>query len=77
MAVNDGTIEEYIAIVETAHGVRLTPVQIGRLIARLDDEEQFFPSLSFGEAMRAAVTGDGPRIGVREHVLAVAAELEA
>ena len=55
----------------------IMPGQIGRLIARLDDEEQFFPPLSFGEAMRAAVTGDGPRIGVREHVLAVAAELEA
>jgi hypothetical protein len=76
MAVDDGTIEDYIAIVETAHGIRLTPAQIGKLNARLDDEEAFFPPMSFTEALRAAVTGDGPRISVRDHILAVAAELE-
>lgn len=76
MAVDDGTYEEYIAIVETAHGVRLTPAQIDRLNARLDDEHRFFPPLSFEEAVHAAITGEGPRISVRDHVLAVAAELE-
>ena len=72
------TDEEYadlIAITETAHGVRLTPAQIDAVLARLDDEHLFFPPLSFAEAMRAAA-GDGPRISVRDHVLAVAAELE-
>ena len=76
MAVDDGTYEEYIALVETAHGVRLTPAQIDKLNARLDDEEEFFPPMSFAEAMENIRNGTGPRIGVREHVLAVAAELE-
>jgi hypothetical protein len=76
MAVDDGTIEEYIAIVVTAHGVRLTPAQVIKLNARLDDEEEFFPPMSFAEAMEHIRDGTGPRIGIREHVLAVAAELE-
>lgn len=67
---------DLIRLVETAHGVQLTPAQIDKLNARLDDEEAFFPPMSFAEAMHAAITGDGPRIGIREHVLAVAAELE-
>lgn len=74
--MDDGTYEDYIAIVETAHGVRLTPGQVDKLNARLDDEHRFFPPLSFEEALHAAITGDGPRISVRDHVLAVAAELE-
>lgn len=68
--------DDLIAIVETAHGVRLTPAQVDAVLARLDDETRFFPPMTFAEALRAAVTGDGPRISVRDHVLAVAAELE-
>ena len=68
--------DDSIRIVETAHGVRLTPAQVDKLNARLDDEEAFFPPMTLAEAMEAAVTGEGPRINVREHVLAVAAELE-
>jgi hypothetical protein len=68
--------DDLIAIVETAHGVRLTPAQIDAVLARLDDEAEFFPPMSFAEALRVSVTGDGPRIDVRAHVLAVAAELE-
>jgi hypothetical protein len=67
--------DDLIRIVETAHGVRLTPAQIDQLNARLDDEKAFFPPMSFAEALQAALTGDGPRISVREHVQAVAAEL--
>lgn len=71
--------EEYddlIRIVQTAHGVRLTRIQIDKLLARLADEESFFPPTTFAEAVNAAVTGNGPRVNVREHALAVAAELE-
>jgi DNA replication protein DnaD len=68
--------DDLIGIVETAHGVRLTPGQIDELNARLDDEERFFPPLTFDEALRAALTGEGPRIDVRAHALAVAADLE-
>lgn len=74
---DDGTYEDYIRIVETAHGVRLTRTQIGKLIERLDTEHEFFPPMSFAQALRiAAGQEDGPVISIREHVLAVAAELE-
>jgi len=67
--------DDLIAIVETAHGVRLTPAQIDQLLARLDDEELFAPRYaSLAEAIQAAVNGEG--ISVRAHALAVAAELE-
>ena len=76
MSDREGTdYDDLIRIVELAHGVRLTPAQINALNARLDDEHRFFPPLTFEEAMRSAMTGEGPRISVREHVLAVAAEL--
>lgn len=77
MADQDTDYDDLIQIVETAHGVLLTPAQIDKLNARLDDEHKFFPPLTFAEAMHAAVTGEGPRISVRDHVLAVAAELES
>ncbi len=68
--------DDLISIVEKAHGVRLTPAQIDAVNARLDDEEAFFPPMTLAEAIEVAVTGEGPRISVRDHVLAVAAELE-
>jgi hypothetical protein len=74
--MNEAEYDELIVIVELAHGVRLTPAQIDEVNARLDDEALFFPPLSFEEALKVAVTGEGPRISVREHVLAVAAELD-
>ena len=71
--------EDLIAIVETAHGVRLTHEQIDRLNARLDDEERFLVPMSFAEAMEQV--GGETRYGtnhvnIRAHVLAVAAELD-
>ena len=69
--------EDLIAIVETAHGIRLTHEQIDRLNARLDDEHEFFPPISFERALRIAMGyEDGPKIDIRAHVLAVAAELD-
>ena len=68
--------DDLINIVRIAHGVTLTAAQIDELERRLDYERDFFPPLTFAEAMVAAITGEGPRISVREHVLAVAAELE-
>lgn len=76
MPDEDVDYDDLIGIVERAHGVRLTPGQIDKLNARLDDEEEFFPPLSFAEAMEAAISGTGPRISIRDHVLAVAAELD-
>jgi hypothetical protein len=77
MSANEETdYGDLIRIVELAHGVRLTPAQIDALNARLDDETLFFPPQSLAEALKSVITGEGPRINVREHVLAVAAELE-
>lgn len=68
--------DDLIRIVETAHGVRLTPAQIDKLNARLDDEQSFFPPLTFAQALESALSDTGPRIDIRAHVLAVAAELD-
>ena len=50
--MTEAEYRDLISLVETAHGVRLSPAQIDQLNARLDDEELFFPLMPFDQAVR-------------------------